>query len=366
MSHRPVWPPGLPAAPDGLERAFRAAERRRLRTAVFGTSLPVVVAAVLLASTVSSGTGSTSLDPVAPAPLASASLSAYTAPSGRVPAAGEDEVTVGGGARSATTPSGPGTAPSPMAALPPSLPPSAPQRVTGELTFRAVSSAKVHIDLQSSVHGRGNRVEIGGTWGALYLVADDGSLIACIAHLPMPRWDPDGSVSRSVEPVTVGDISTIPAGGYTAYVVGDGPVEVTLVLVEDEPGLSVTATEWTASVFRDVNEAVPPKASSHEQRLPIEAGAGWAGIAGGWYGASAAQAGAAVEGCLTVRDEACAGSDPRKRSSTAVTNAVNSSISYRIEVAPGLLATPRDIRTSADFNVGTQAQMTTYYVLVRL
>lgn len=371
MTSRPAWASGPGPGPDGLERAFRAADRRRLRTAAVSATMPVTLAAVVLAATTGGG-GAASLD-VQPADRgASATARAGEpararagSPASAGPVGAVTAVPGAGGDRAGAVGPGRGVAASPPASPFPTLRwPS--QQPAEALVLTAATTARTHVVLPTAVHPRHHETTAtGGTYAGVYFVSDDGAVAAGVARLPKPAWDPTGAGAADDSSLReIGDFSVLPAGGYTVYVFGDAETEVRVPVAGGEPGLAATATTPANAVYRESVTTLGPTDTAAEDRLPIEEDAGWAGVAGGWFGGATGQANATFDGCLARRDAACATGDPYDDAST--TAQVGGTTAYHFDVARGFLAEPRDVVSRADVNAGTGAQMLTWYLLVQL
>jgi hypothetical protein len=371
MSSRPTWPAGPGPGPDGLERAFRAADRRRLRTAAASATMPVTLAAVVLAAATGSG-GVASLDvqpadrgASAPAGPGGPARARAGSPASAEPVGAVSREPDAGGDRAGAAGPGRGADASPPASPFPTM--RWPSRQPAEeLVLTAATTASTHVVLRTAVHPRHHEATTtGGRYAGVYFVSDDGAVAAGVARLPKPAWDPAGAGTADDSSLReIGDFSVLPAGGYTVYVFGDAETEVRVPVAGGERGLAATAATPANAVYRESLTTLGPTDTAATDRLPIEQDAGWAGVAGGWFGGATGQGNATFDGCLTRRGAACATGDPYDDAST--TAQVGGTTGYHFDVARGFLAEPRDVLSRADFNAGTGAQMLTWYLLIQL
>jgi hypothetical protein len=233
------------------------------------------------------------------------------------------------------------------------------------MVFAAKHAASARVHLPETVHPSmpNDFPEIGGTWGGVYLVGDDGFLGGAV-WVPRPQWPHNGETLAPYAVMPMGSaLKEIPAGAYTVYVLGDGPVEITLDLRSNELGLAVTATTPARAVYRDVESGFPAGVSS-AVRLPIDADGGWAGIAGGWYDAGPTQP-STIRGCLARPGSGCTADDPSDESFLTVT-AVSGLAAFSVDFEPGFLTQRRDVVGRADANSSAESRLAVWYVAVLL
>ena len=362
------WDPGPAPPPDGLSTALRAADRRRLRTVLASASVPLAVTCALLASPTAGG-GAAGLD-MAPAGPGGRGAT----PSAFAAARSEDTVTAHGAARSGDTDAssgGPGRV-APPTGLPTALP-TLPTPSGGPSTspdqsrgFAAAHTASTHVDLPATVHPdfRDAAITVGGTYGGVYLVSDDGTVAGGVLVEPGPdgRRIPTTGPSYGTE---IGDASELPAGGYTVYVVGDGATEVAVELAAGEHGLTVTASGPATAAYRRVVDVFATGATSANRRLAVDADGTSVGIAGAWLDSQGNHTNARVTACLAVAASPCTGDDPQDTSTVGV-GLAGSAVGAGVVVENGLLDGGRDLVTHGEAAAATDGTLVTWYLVLDL
>jgi hypothetical protein len=249
--------------PDGLARAFRDADRRRLRKAVLATAMPVLLSVALASPFGPSDRAG--LDPVTPP-----AVSATTQPSPSSPPALREATPIEG-------PGGPaGTAAAsspPTAALPPSAAAGGGARSLPDdwdsLVFVGDGTSYGDFTVREPLTLDGNDITHGGagdTYG-IYLESEDRGDRGGWIHLPnrpaANQWYGMGA------PLNAG-ISQLKPGRYRVWVVGTGPTWIAIRVDGEQNGFTVHTRHPAATALRSKTDS-GQDSTGLEVRLPVPA-----------------------------------------------------------------------------------------------
>jgi hypothetical protein len=306
---RPTWTLGPPPPADGLQSAFRAADRRRVRAAAMVTGPALLIgAAVFVASVPGGGTDSLQLPPsqrstsapTAPNAVAGQQPAARTAPAPA--AAGGSEPDAGAARANEQAPVVPGV---PHETSAPAQGPGATA-----LSVTAARSASTTMRLGSALHPDMTHVSFtrSGTYAGLWILDAHGTTVA--SAFVITDFTGDRYYSRTPD--------VLAPGTYTVYLLAKERVTATVPLGKKESGRRLTATRPATAAYTSTSHTMSAVETSYQQRLHIPVSGAVVGYAGGFVDTRPGGASSSVAVCLPRRDAACASSDPHAAESSAL------------------------------------------------
>jgi hypothetical protein len=316
---------------DGLQDAFRSADRRRARAAI-GATLPVVIAAALVLSTSMRPGGTDSLDLPPSKPVPAPVVPQVDEPA--MPAAG----TSGGEQQPAPASSdAPAVAGAPQAAPAQPAPRPQPQASSsrrGALFFDARKSASTRIRLTERVHPHLAQTAFSrsGSYAGVWIVDARGEVVAVALELRNAGDRRLRHYTRTPD--------TLPAGSYTVYVLGTGPTSVSIPLDQREQGLQATATRSATVAYASTARPLAATEMEAKLRLHLPTSPKMAGLAGGFVETPGSMS-STVAVCLPHRDAPCSSADPQKEESSQVT--VDGGYGVSFDLTGDLLDDRRDV-----------------------
>jgi hypothetical protein len=349
------WPPGPPPPADGLHTAFRAADRRRARSAAVLAVVPALLATALVMTTALHNSGTDSLQ-LPPAERGPATTTERQAPDAAV--AGGDAAQVAGqpAPAPAAAPPAAGSAPAGesrsagVATAP--APKPAP---AGSIDVVAQRSARVQIRLTKATHPDFFRTAFdrSGRYAGVWVVNADGDVVGATLELVDRKGQPADRFTQS--------LPVLPAGTYTFYVAGAGPTGVHIPLESGEKGLSARATRAVTSTYTTTSHTLSPAETSGSLRMHLPTTPG-VGYAGGFID-NAGGVASTVTACLPRRDAECQSGDPES-DGTQLT--VGGSVGSVFDLTPDLLRQRRDVLLDADVHGTTPTELVCWSVAIAL
>jgi hypothetical protein len=328
------WPPGPPPPVDGLQDAFRTADRRRARSALAAV-VPVVAATALAlsASLQVGGTDSLQLPPSQHGPVTTTDRQSPDLPGAEL------SETTGGAAPHPAPAARPAPEPAGGAANAPAAPavqaqPQAPSTRAETLFFDARKSASTRVRVTERVHPHLAQAVFSrsGRYAGVWIVNARGVLVAAAVELYN-----DGDRRLRHYSTTPDDL---PAGTYTVYVLGTGPTSVSIPLDKREEGLQATATRPATVAYASKARPMATTETEASLRLHLPTSSSMAGFAGGYVETPGSMT-STVAVCLPHRDAPCAAGDPQQEKSSQVT--VDGGYGVSFDLTGSLLDDRRDV-----------------------
>jgi hypothetical protein len=243
----------------------------------------------------------------------------------------------GGSGGSVADPARPAAAPQPS---PAPRPPAA-----GSLVFESEGNARVQVRLATSTHPELSDAEVerSGRYAGVWIVDGHGTVVGAVLDLVNTAGKPDRRYSTTP--------AFLPAGTYTAYVVGDGPARVRIPLRSGEKGLAATATRAVRVTYATTSHTMGATETSASLRLHLPTSSA-VGFTGGYMDTPGGAA-STVSVCLPHRDAACASGDPQRNDSSQLN--VGGGYGVTFVLTPSLLDQRRDVLLTNDvYGSGTE------------